>query len=390
MNKKIGAFFAILFALSIVFGTTFKDEINQFIDQKNIEDDRITQQEQANFEGQLNTKTFYYYNSLDDEQKQTYIMIYSMFENFTASRRLEVAQDKLNDIFMAVLYDNSEFFWVDIQYNYVDYGDSVEFIPIYRIEREQAVAMSEKLNSKINDIVKSAETLATDYEKELYFHNYVCDVTVYSEETFGEMGDTAYSALIDGKAICEGYSRAMQVLLDKAEIPNYLVIGDGVSEDGTEPHMWNIVNIDGANYHLDATWNDTGNEEKVGYLYFNVTDDFISRDHLNIKPENNNCTQMSANYFMKNGLYIDNFKNFNQLVTPVANALKNGENTVEILFSDEKQFSKAMTSMQNNNYAFFDFVGDSIKKSGRQLQKNEIEYYTLEGYDYLCLVFKEG
>lgn len=390
MNKKTGLIFAIIFVVVMLFGITLKDEFNEYIDSKNIEDDSITQQEQINFESQLGTKSFYYYNTLDDVQKQTYIMIFSMFENFTDSRRLEVNQDELNEIFMSVLYDNSEFFWVDIKYNYVDYGTSIEFMPIYRFKREKALEMSEKLNNEINGVLKSADTLATDYEKELYFHNYVCDATVYSEETFGKLGDTAYSSLIDGKAICEGYSRAMQLLLDRAGIYNYLVVGDGVSDDGTEPHMWNIVKIDGENYHLDATWNDTGNEDKVGYLYFNVNDAFISIDHLNIKPANNNCTQMSANYFVTNGLYVDDFKNFAGLVTPVANALKTGDNMVEILFSDEKQLSKAMKSLENNNYEFFDFVGDAVTKSGRKLQKNEIEYYTLDGYDYLCLVFKEG
>ena len=390
MNKKTGLIFALIFAVVMIFGITLKDEFDEFIDRKNIEDDSITQQEQINFESQLGTKSFYYYNTLDDVQKQTYIMIFSMFENFTDSRRLEVNQDELNEIFMSVLYDNSEFFWVDIKYNYVDYGTSVEFMPIYRFEREKALEMSEKLNDEINGVLKSADTLATDYEKELYFHNYVCDATVYSEETFGNLGDTAYSSLIDGKAICEGYSRAMQMLLDRAGIYNYLVVGDGVSDDGTEPHMWNIVKIDGENYHLDTTWNDTGNKDKVGYLYFNVNDAFISNDHLNIKPANNNCTKMSANYFVTNGLYVDDFKNFAGLVTPVANALKTGDNMVEILFSDEKQLSKAMKSLENNNYEFFDFVGDAIAKSGKKLQKYEIEYYTLDGYNYLCLVFKEG
>ncbi len=390
MNKKIGAIFAIIFAVIMIFGGVFEDKYDEYIDRKKINDDRITQQEQTNFESLLNTKTFYYYNTLDDVQKQTYIMVFSMFENFTVSRRLEVTPDELNEIFMAVLYDNSEFFWVDIKYNYIDYGASVDFMPTYRFEREKAFEMSEKLSGKINDIVKSADIFTTDYEKELYFHNYVCDATVYSEETFGEIGDTAYSALIDGKAICEGYSRAMQMLLDNVGIYNYLVVGDGVSDEGTEPHMWNIVRIDGENYHLDATWNDTGNEDKVGYLYFNVNDDFISNDHLNIEPANNNCTQMTANYFVKNGLYVDNFKNFAGLVTPVANDLKTGDNMVEILFSDENQLTKAMKSLENNNYEFFDFVGDAVAKSGKKLKKNEIEYYTLDGYDYLCLVFKEG
>ncbi len=390
MNKKIGLIFAIIFAVLMIFGGVFEDKYDEFLDRKKINDDRITQQEKINFESQVNTKTFYYYNTLDDVQKQTYIMIFSMFENFTDSRRLEVTPDELNEIFMAVLYDNSEFFWVDIKYNYIDYGTSVDFMPTYRFEREKAFEMSEKLSEKINDIVKSADTFTTDYEKELYFHNYVCDITVYAEETFGEMGDTAYSALVDGKAICEGYSRAMQLLLDRAGIYNYLVVGDGVSDDGTEPHMWNIVEIDGENYHLDATWNDTFDETEYGYLYFNVNDQIILRDHISVKPRNNFCVSLDANYFVVNGLYVDDFENFDELATPVSQSLKSNGNTVEILFSNEPQFEKAMNYLKNENHAFFDFISNSVELSEKNLQKDEIEYYTIDESFYLCLVFKEG
>lgn len=390
MKRKVSVIISILFAVFVIFGGVFLANFEDFIDWKQINDDRITEQEQIEFESRLNTKTFYYYNNLSSEQQQAYIMIYSMFSNFTNSRRLEVTEDELKELFVAVLYDNSEFFWVDINYTFVDYGTSIEFSPKYRFDSSTAEKMSETLDEKINEIVKGAENFATDYEKELYFHDCVCDLTVYNEETFGEMGDTAYSALIDGEAICEGYSRAMQLLLDRVGISNYLVVGDGVNEEGTEAHMWNIVEIDGKNYHLDATWNDTGAENNIGYLYFNVNDEFISRDHINLVPENNNCDSMEANYFVVNNLYVESFKNYDELVSPVAIELQKGDNIVEILFADETQLAKAMKTLENNNYAFFDFVGDAVKKSGKDLQKNEIEYYTIDECNYLCLIFKEG
>ncbi len=390
MKRKVSIIISILFVLFIVFGGVFVANFEDFIDWKQIHDDRITEQEQIDFENQLNTKTFYYYNNLNSEQQQAYIMLYSMFNNFTESRRIEVTEEELNELFVAVLYDNSEIFWVDVNYNFIDYGTSIEFSPNYRFDSSTAEKMSSELNSCIGGIIKASETLATDYEKELYFHDYVCNITVYNEETFGEIGDTAYSALIEGEAICEGYSRAMQLLLDRAGIRNYLVVGDGVNEEGTEAHMWNVVEIDGENYHLDATWDDTGTEDGIGYLYFNTNDEIISRDHINLVPENNNCKSLKANYFVVNNLYVESFKSYNELVSPVAKELEKGDNIVEILFADENQLSKAIKTLENNNYAFFDFVGDVVKKSGRNLQKDEIEYYTIDERNYLCLIFKEG
>ncbi len=390
MKRKASVIISILFVVFVIFGGVFVAKLEAFIDWKQIYDDRITEQEQIEFESQLNTKTFYYYNELNNEQQQAYIMLYSMFTDFTDSRRIEVTEEELKELFVAVLYDNSEFFWVDVNYTFVDYGTSIEFSPNYRFDRSTSEKMSDTLDKKIDKIVKGSENLTTDYEKELYFHDCVCDMTVYNEDTFGKMGDTAYSALIDGEAICEGYSRAMQLLLDRVGIRNYLVVGDGVNEEGTEAHMWNIVEIDGENYHLDATWNDTGNENGIGYLYFNVNDNIISRDHINLVPDNNNCVSMNANYFVVNKLYVESFKNYDELVSPVADELRSGDNIVEILFANEEQLSKAMKTLENNNYAFFDFVGDAVRKSGKDLQRDEIEYYTLDEQNYLCLIFKEG
>ena len=48
---------------------------------------------------------------------------------------------------------------MDIKYNYIDYGASVDFMPTYRFEREKAFEMSEKLSGKINDIVKSVSVM---------------------------------------------------------------------------------------------------------------------------------------------------------------------------------------------------------------------------------------
>lgn len=58
--------------------------------------------------------------------------------------------------------------------------------------------------------------------------------------------------------VCEGYARAFKVLCDAVNIPCVLVNGDANNGSGTEPHMWNYVNILGSWYGVDVTWNDPG------------------------------------------------------------------------------------------------------------------------------------
>lgn len=56
--------------------------------------------------------------------------------------------------------------------------------------------------------------------------------------------------------VCEGYARAFKMLCDSASIPCVLVDGVGVNFSGAGPHMWNNVQVDGAWYAVDVTWND--------------------------------------------------------------------------------------------------------------------------------------
>lgn len=64
-------------------------------------------------------------------------------------------------------------------------------------------------------------------------------------------------ALETGKGNCEGYARSLKWMLDELGIPCILVSGDATnSNGGTEPHMWNYVQIDGKWFAVDATWDD--------------------------------------------------------------------------------------------------------------------------------------
>ena len=44
----------------------------------------------------------------------------------------------------------------------------------------------------------------------------------------------------------------------------------------------------------------------------------------------------------------------------------------------------------DNNSGFFKFVDSAVKSSNRNLNTDEIEYYTEDELHYICIVFKEG
>lgn len=386
MKKVLSVF---LMLLCCVLFINIGKNIQQKAIINEINNDKYTAEEYENFQQQLSNKTFYYYHSLTDEQKDAYTTLYFAVMNFDESCKVKVSEVELKKILYSIIYDNSNIFWLSGNYTYYAHEDYIELVPEYNHNMEDVKIISTKLNNKINEIVSKLPVQATDYEKELYLHNYVCDNTVYDDSTFKNGGDTAYSSLLNGKSICEGYARAMQILLDTVGIKNYLVVGDGVSDGVTEPHMWNVVEIDGYNYHLDATWNDSVTKEEDCYFYFNVTDDYISEDHLNIEPEHNNCVYNYANYYVVNNTFVSVFLGYDSLITPTVEALRNGKNSVDFLFGNSSDYRRAVNEI-TDNAEFFDYIDKSVKQSGRNLSNTNVEYILVEDYNYLSIVFKEG
>ena len=362
--------------------------VNEIKENNEIVQDRPSQAQLEQFETKKETKCFYYYDNLSLDEKTAYLTLYYGFVEYDDSIRIELQEEDLKDVFTAVLYDNPDMFWVDYEYDYMVYSDSVAFSPKYRLTEDEVNTMQDSVNEKIDAIMTEVNKLDSDYEKELYIHDYIIENTEYDISTLENMGDTVYSVLVSGKSICEGYSRTVQILLDKIGIKNYLVTGDTESDGEILPHMWNVVNIGGDNYHLDVTWDDLNENFETVYFYFNVTDEYISRDHYKINPQNNNCNSTELNYFVKENTLVYTYKGYKYLVQQSVDALKK-DNTVELCFAENADYKKALKDLENDN-GFFKYVDIVVSKSKRKLNKNIVDYHTLDAQNYLCIEFKEG
>lgn len=117
-----------------------------------------------------------------------------------------------------------------------------------------------------------------DYTKIQLLHDYVVDNVEYDlgneETTESDYRGTFASALLDGKAVCTGYSLALDLLCEYAGIETY-PIGSGAMN-----HDWNLVKYNGYWYHIDPTWDDIeSSNEKRKYRYFLLTDEEMKQDH---------------------------------------------------------------------------------------------------------------
>jgi hypothetical protein len=99
----------------------------------------------------------------------------------------------------------------------------------------------------------------SDYKKVRTIVQYICDRVKYKSNGTKEPY-TAYGALKNNQAVCQGYALLTYALLTEAGIDCRYISGDVVKPVG---HAWNIVKIDGLYYNLDTTWCD---ENYPGYL----------------------------------------------------------------------------------------------------------------------------
>lgn len=151
----------------------------------------------------------------------------------------------------------------------------------------------------------------TDFEKELALHDYLVKNCKYSQNVSQSAGSDiyrAYGALVNGDAVCNGYTEALQLLFTCVGIESRFVIG---TADGVD-HAWNLVRLDGEWYHLDATWNDPvpDNEEVAIHSFFNVTDTIMEKSHAWEKKDYPDASGMNYNYYVYNNLYFETFDDY--------------------------------------------------------------------------------
>jgi len=102
----------------------------------------------------------------------------------------------------------------------------------------------------------------TQMEKALAYYIWICENCVYdSEADDTSLSHLPYMLFEHGKAVCDGYTGAYNLLLKLEGIECSTVI--------TETHIWTSAILDGAEYHIDTTWGDT--EQGASTLYFAMT-----------------------------------------------------------------------------------------------------------------------
>ena len=203
--------------------------------------------------------------------------------------------------------DYAHHFWLSNTYSYSSTSATVvSVMPQYILSGTELEEAKAAFEQKVAEILSGLTSDMTEFQRELYLHDLLAEMVTYES---GAHAHDAYGAIVEGKAVCEGYAEALQYLLQRAGIQSFIATGTSMNPatGRTENHAWNYVRIDGEYYHVDLTWNDQ--DAYLFHAYFNQTDAVIQENHVIADtvyalPV---CDAVAAQYFTGKDTYLDSY-----------------------------------------------------------------------------------
>lgn len=333
----------------------------------------------------------YAYNELNQNERNIYNVIiqniYSMPERIEVPP-LEDGGDLLK-IFEALSYDNPDLFCLGLTSKLQREGQKVFFVPDYIMTYEEYSTKLVNAKNIALSIAQQAQTYPTQYEQELFVHDYIINHCTYNNDTANPNINNMYGCLVEGFASCEGYSRAFQYILSQLNIDNRVITGEA-SDDGITyiGHMWNFVVIDGKGYFVDITWDDpSGTNSVLQHTYFNVTTEQILLRHANIKQPVPLCTDTESNFFYKEGAVLTQTSSASlkdSLETIILKSKFRGYNSAEIKFDSPETLSWAIDEFLNKGVVYRSYQITGVLSNE---QSTQVYYSVNEDLYTICLYF---
>lgn len=180
-----------------------------------------------------------------------------------------------------VLDESPEIFHYDHYKIYFDPDTKyTNFVKLYYSESSSTQDRErEKLLNTVRTIVSARKNSSSDDIQVISsLYDFVLSTARYWPETDNSVN--AYGTLIEGRACCSGYAKALQILLQEAGYETELVKGYGKQE----AHIWLKAKINETWYHFDPSWDDSSNSPVRNY--FMLSEESILKDHTIVTDAN--------------------------------------------------------------------------------------------------------
>lgn len=349
------------------------------------------------------------YNAYLEDNPQHFWVAETMELCWTVTDNMSIGINKLFNSIASLLPWTKE-----KRTDYSEYTDAYfRMSYMYNSTTERDMAENELINA-VREVLSGISPLDSEFDRELYIHDWIADNCTYDKAAYekflkeGTVGSrvsihTAYGAIVEHSATCAGYTRAMQILLSQAGIESRFISGIRQNDDNkTEgiSHAWNLVFLNGMPYYVDTTWDDfdlwgikdgvfTQLESKAEgsqasnrteHKYFNVSDEFLSKDHWGYTPQFASAT--NYNYFTYKLLNMSQaspaFKE--SLTDELCYIARKDKNFLEIyLDTDSSEYDGLVEALFNDNGGlFYDCLVSANEQLGMAKFREDIVYYGVD------------
>ncbi|HEX3025697.1 MAG TPA: transglutaminase domain-containing protein [Clostridia bacterium] len=235
---------------------------------------------------------------LNSGEKACYSQIAQALKNVSPSVTVKtnITPETFEKIYQYYLYDHTEIFYLKnstMKYDYLTVVgkktyNSYTLTFQYRYNGKTVAAMRKAMRQGALEMLASAESKSSALGKEKALHDTLVatcsyDSSAQTNKDLNSVSYTAYGIFVNKKAVCDGYARALKILLSSAGIKSAYVTGTASNSAGEwEDHGWDMAYVSGRWYYVDATFDDpvyvdsqgreiSGSGDRVSYSYFNFS-----------------------------------------------------------------------------------------------------------------------
>lgn len=249
---------------------------------------------------------------------------------------------------------------------------------------EQSVGMTQQerdeiqltIDEKADAFLQTIDPDASEYEKVKAVYEHVVQTLSYNSEMTGSGIDVAF--LYD-EAVCEGYSRMAQYLLNRLDVCAVYVTGSiikeesaAILEDGEEVavsyHAWNMVRIEGEYYYIDTTWGE-GSQDRVDYKYLCLSgEDLVAFREVTPEYRLPEVTGTAYNYYLVEGLYLEEYT-YSAFQALLQSQPATGYYTMQ--FSSTEELTRAISAQMSDGAIYDTLRSIGVSATAIQYNKNE-------------------
>ena len=169
-------------------------------------------------------------------------------------------------------------------------------MPEYRFEKKRIREHRQAIEARVTRLLRPLRSLPP-VEQERAIHDFILENVRY-DKLEKPYSHEVIGPLTNGVGVCEGMAKTVKLLCDGLGLPCMIAVSDRDRANGERYlHAWNIVQLGGQCYHLDATFDNSLSKYGLRYDYFNLDDTKIFRDHRPLLYPAPACTDGGQFYY---------------------------------------------------------------------------------------------